>query len=262
MASFTTLFSGSSGNASYFASDSGGILIDIGRSCKQMCLSLALIGVDPSSIGAVFVTHEHTDHIAGLRVFCSRYHTPVYATSGTLDALDSAGVLKGDFDVYAVKGSTDICGMNIRDFRTMHDSRESCGYTVTFENGKKASYCTDLGVVTDEVYSAVRGSDIILAESNHDISMLRDGPYPYVLKQRILSDTGHLSNAACAKFSMSLLEDGTKSFVLGHLSAQNNMPDIAFGTTYRMFTESGAVQDRDFTLRVAPRDEPLGLTVI
>lgn len=261
MARFSTLFSGSSGNSVFIGNTDTSILIDAGKSAKQIESALNEIETDPASIKAIFVTHEHTDHVAALRVLASRYHIPVYATKGTLQALDRQKQLNDKFDVFEIDKETDIGSLRIKKFKTEHDAAESCGYIIDLPDERRIAVVTDLGTVTDEVYNAVTGCDLVYLESNHDIGMLRNGPYPYPLKQRILSSKGHLSNEACADFAAKLIESGTTRFVLGHLSHQNNYPDLAYHTTFAAFEEMGAVQGRDYCLSVAPRLSPSELIV-
>lgn len=253
MARFCTLCSSSSGNSTYIGTNNGGILIDAGTNAKRITMALANISVDPCSIKAIFVTHEHTDHISAIRVFASKYRIPVYATEGTLYALSEQGVLNGKFDTYAMPyTSVEIGGMEIRNFRTSHDSTESCGYTVMTSDERKISVVTDTGIITDETLKAVTGSDLILLESNHDLHMLDNGPYSYSLKQRVRSATGHLSNDDCAAVACRFVNTGTTRLVLGHLSKENNTPELAFNTTNSALAAMGAVQGIDYDLRVAP----------
>ena len=256
MARFCSLFSSSSGNATYIGTANDGILIDAGVSAKRLKTALLQRDVDPASIRAVFVTHEHSDHIAGLRVFASAHHIPVYATRGTIAGLEEAGVLSEKYPVIELPagGDVEIGEMNIHAFRTPHDSLESCGFTVTLPDERKLAVCTDIGHITNEIMQNLIGSDLVLLESNHDVGMLENGPYPYFLKRRILSDTGHLSNAACADVVAQLVERGTTRIFLGHLSAENNLPELAFQTSACALSECGAVADRDYILKVNPRE--------
>lgn len=256
MARFCSLFSSSSGNATFVGTATDGILIDAGVSAKRLKTALLQREIDPAKIRAVFVTHEHSDHIKGLRVFASAHRIPVYATRGTIAGMEEAGVLSEKFPVYELPTGSDIDigGMQVHSFSTPHDSLESCGYTVTMEDERKLAVCTDIGHMTNEIMNNLIGCDLVMLESNHDIGMLENGPYPYFLKRRILSDTGHLSNAACADVVSQLVERGTTRLFLGHLSAENNLPELAFQTSYCALTECGAVADRDYILKVNPRE--------
>ena len=256
MARFCSLFSSSSGNATYLGTATDGILIDAGVSAKRLKNALLQREIDPASIRALFVTHEHSDHISGLRVFASVHHIPVYATRGTIAGLEEAGALSDKFPVFELPAGSDVevGGMNVHAFATPHDSLESCGFTVTLEDERKAAVCTDIGHMTNEIMRNLLGCDLVMLESNHDVGMLENGPYPYFLKRRILSDTGHLSNAACADVAVQLVEHGTTRLFLGHLSAENNLPELAFQTTLCALSQCGAEVGRDFLLKVNPRE--------
>lgn len=256
MARFCSLFSSSSGNCTYIGSSGGGILIDAGVSAKQISLGLNGIGVDESEINAIFVTHEHSDHVKGLRVFASKYNIPVYATAGTLNELEKMGVLNGKFPTAVIEGEIECGGQLIKPFATSHDVAESCGFSVTTGDERQLSVATDTGIVTDEMRDALTGSDLVLIESNHDIGMLRNGNYPYLLKRRILSDTGHLSNLACGDFVTELIKSGTTRFVLGHLSKENNIPSLAYQTSKAALDCLGATENRDYILTVAGSGTP------
>ena len=256
MARFSSLFSSSSGNCSYIGSANGGILIDAGVSAKQINLKLDCIGVNPVDVSAIFVTHEHSDHVRGLRVFASKHKIPVYATQGTVDALISSGVANGSFEINPVDSEgIEVNGQFIVPFRTSHDSAQSCGFVISTTDDRKIAVATDTGYVTEETKAAVKGCDLILAESNHDIGMVRNGIYPYLLKRRILSDVGHLSNIDCSNFVTDLVKNGTTRIVLGHLSKENNIPELAFQTSKSALDCAGAVQFRDYILSVAGDSE-------
>ena len=252
MARFCPLFSGSSGNSLLLEASGARILIDAGKNAKQLELALNAVSVEPSEIQAVFVTHEHTDHISALRVFCSRYHTPVYASRGTLRELVSMGICNGQFPVHEIdeSGKT-LSDLKITPFATSHDAAESFGYTIETADDRKLSIATDLGVMTETVRQALRGSDLILIESNHDVHMLQSGGYPYPLKRRILSETGHLSNECCADELCGFMELGTTRFILAHLSRENNMPRLAYQTALNALTEKGGREGLDFLMQVA-----------
>lgn len=253
MTTFCPLFSSSKGNCIYIGAPDGGILIDAGKSCRQIEAALHNIGVAPDSIRAVFVTHEHTDHVSGLRVFAAKYNACVYASGGTLEALDDMQILNGKFDAYALSGKgAEVGSLLVQSFETSHDARESCGYVVTAESGERVAIATDLGVMTDTVRAAITGCETVLLESNHDVRMLENNPqYPYPLKRRILGERGHLCNEICAAAACDLVKSGTKHLFLGHLSEQNNLPALAYRVTDTELQSTGAVENADYTLRVA-----------
>lgn len=257
MARFCSLASSSSGNCTYIGSSDGGVLIDAGITAKQISAKLAGIDVSPDEIGAIFITHEHSDHVKGLRVFAAKYNIPVFATAGTIEQLEKNGIADGSFSISTIQsGGVECRGQLIVPFATSHDSAESCGYTVTTSDERKIAVATDTGIVTDTIKEAVDGCDLVLAESNHDIGMLRNGSYPYMLKRRILSDVGHLSNIACSEFVTELVKNGTTRIVLGHLSKENNMPELAFQTTKSALDMINAVHYSDYILKVAGGAEP------
>lgn len=258
MAKFCSLFSSSSGNSTYIGTSQGGILIDVGVSAKKTADALKNIGVDPNSISAIFITHEHNDHINGVRVFAERHGIKVYASNGTLAGMEDAGAItsKMHVDVIPYEGM-EAGGMFIRPFKTPHDSRESNGFSIVTPDGKRLAVATDIGKINDTIMDSVYGSDLVLLESNHDVGMLRNGPYPFFLKERILSDHGHLSNESCAETAVKLMESGTTRFVLGHLSKENNIPALAFETTRSAMRMAGAVENIDYLLSVAGDNNPV-----
>lgn len=258
MARFCSLYSSSSGNCTYIGSSQGGILVDIGVSAKKTTEALADIGVAPSQIAAIFVTHEHTDHINGIRVFAERHGIKVYASEGTLAGMEEQGALTAKMHAEVIPASgIEAGGIYVKAFRTPHDSRESTGYSIVTPDSKRIAVATDIGAVTDTVMNAIYGCDLILLESNHDVRMLQNGPYPYFLKERILSNHGHLSNESCAETAVKLVESGTTRFVLGHLSKENNIPSLAFETTHAAMTMAGAKENIDYLLSVAGDRNPV-----
>lgn len=251
MARFCSLFSSSRGNCTYIGAPDAGILIDCGVSAKRIASTLSSLDVDVRSIRAIFITHEHTDHISGLRVFASKYNIPVYAAAGTIRALEDMEI-GGSFPLHEIGAQgVDEGGIYVRPFALSHDAAQPVGYTAETADGRRISVATDTGVVTDGILSAISGSDLVLLESNHDVGMLQAGPYPYAVKRRILSDKGHLCNDVCAETAVRLLESGTTRFCLGHLSRDNNMPDLAYQTTYSEMQCVGAAEGSDYLLRVA-----------
>lgn len=255
MARFCSLFSSSSGNCTYLGYAKNGILIDAGVSAKKIKTSLLERELDPASLSAIFVTHEHSDHIKGIRIIASTYNIPVYASAGTLAGLSQAGILNGKFPYYEIGPNGVTAGdMLVKPFKTPHDSNESLGFTVTFPDERRAAVATDIGHMTDEIMRSLTGCDLVMLESNHDVGMLENGAYPYYLKRRILSDRGHLSNEACAEAAASLVGTGTTRLFLGHLSTENNLPELAFQTSFASIAETGAKRGTDYLLTVNPKE--------
>lgn len=260
MARLCPLFSGSSGNSYYIGQRSEGLLIDGGRSARQLEGMLRLCGIDPLAIQAVLVTHEHSDHISGLRVFCKRYNLPVYGSLGTLRAI---GEQLGGVEARPIgEEPISLAGMEVRTFPVSHDCVQPVGYRVRTSDGRNFCLATDLGYLSEEVKTALKGCDMVVIESNHDVEMLRGGPYPYPLKRRILSDQGHLSNAVCAAFLPELLKSGVRRFMLGHLSRENNRPQLALDAALAELTKAGYVREVDYLLEAAPVENTEGRTVI
>ena len=258
MARFCPLFSGSSGNSIYMGNAQEGILIDAGVSAKRMTEALEEKEIDIKTIRALFITHEHSDHIAGVRVFASKYQIPVYATRGTILAMERMGALNGRFPYYILEdGPTVVGDMQVTPFSTCHDSAQSCGYVVALPDDRRVAVVTDLGVFTEEIRNTVSGCDLIAIESNHDVDMLMQGSYPYILKKRILSPLGHLSNECCANELPGLVRQGATRFVLSHISRENNRPEVAYQASLNRLQEAGMERDMDFQLYVAkPKDFP------
>ena len=218
--------SGSSGNCLLLSSGSTHILIDAGISKRRIEGSLAQSGLSMREIGGVLITHEHSDHISGLKMLLKYYALPVYAPRTVANRL--RGCLpeaEPYLRVIPVNESFAIGDLTVTAFHTPHDTDESVGYRV--QSGGVFALATDMGHVTEEVLNALSGADAVLIESNHDEEMLRYGPYPVYLKRRILSDSGHLSNACCAELARALALGGTKQIILGHLSRENNSPALA-----------------------------------
>lgn len=260
MAKFCSLFSSSSGNATFLGISDRGILIDAGVSAKKIKEALLSREIDPYKLDGIFVTHEHSDHIKGIRIIASTYKIPVYATEGTMSAMEENGVINGKFPFEVMPSEGVTAGdLFIKSFRTPHDSRESCGYSITFPHGQRAVVATDIGKITDEIENALFGAELVMLESNHDVAMLQSGPYPYYLKRRILSDVGHLSNEACAKEAIKLIKKGTSRLFLGHLSTENNFPDLAYQTTLSVLKGEGAKEGTDYLLKVNEKENSGGI---
>lgn len=253
---FCSLYSGSSGNSIFISSQNSRILIDAGLSGKTIEKALKDIGEKPENLDGIFITHEHVDHVKGVGVLSRRYDIPVYANELTWKGM--AGTI-GEIKAHNIKlidnGYINFKDMDIFNFKIPHDAVSPSGYSICCGN-KKACVATDLGHFSKEVRSALMDSDVILIESNHDVEMLKVGPYPYPLKRRILSNIGHLSNEDCGKAILDLLDRKHKKIILGHLSKTNNYPELAYQTVFNVLTENGIQIDKELSLTVAKRDMP------
>ena len=254
---FLSIASGSSGNCIYCGSDTTHILVDAGISGKRTEAGLNKIDLTTRDLDAIFISHEHSDHIKGLGVLERKKEIPIYASMGTIEGLYSAKGL-GSFNTDCIKSLRDLSPLQIKDFTfyphpVSHDANEPLCFS--FKNsGKNAAVVTDLGCFNEELIESFGKLDFIFAEANHDIRMLQLGPYSYPLKQRILSDNGHLSNEASGRFISKLLNDDIKGIMLGHLSDKNNLPDLAYEAVKVEITMSDTKYDGlDFPIYVAKR---------
>ena len=200
MARFCTLFSGSNGNSTYISGSDTALLVDAGRSCKQLMSAMDARGIDPKSIQAILITHEHTDHVSGLRVFLKKIKVPVYAAREVLDRLCWDNIFSPEQPLFAVEDGArfQVGALEIESFDTPHDSVHSLGYRISTPDGRRLTVATDLGYISDPVRERLTGSDLVLIESNYDQRMLSVSDYPYQLKKRIASNIGHLSNEDCS----------------------------------------------------------------
>ena len=252
---FRPLFSGSTGNSELVAFDDTGLLIDAGRTGKLLDEAIKAQGFDMRRVRAILVTHEHIDHIRGVGVLARKYGMEVYASAGTWAAMaEKVGEIPArqrcefcpDEDFY-------IDRVNVSPFSIPHDAAQPTGYALSC-GGKKVSVMTDLGHTTRELLSRVEGSDVMLMEANHDIRMLTDGTYPERLKRRILSGKGHLSNEACGRALVDMLSAGRPRVYLGHLSEENNVPELAYSPVARLLESAGAKVGRDVFLSMTYPD--------
>ena len=257
---FSPLFSGSSGNAIYVGCDDAHILVDAGMSGSRICKEMERVNLDPAALNAILVTHEHADHIKGIGILSRKFDLPVYATEGTWGGMyGKIGPIADKNRVMFEPGQDFFIGsMNITPFPTPHDANQSVGFT--FEaDGAKLAIATDLGCIRDSWLSYVLGADAVLLESNYDPDMLTAGPYPYELKKRIRSSKGHLSNDDAGAVAVELVRHGAQKIILGHLSKENNFPDLAMRTCELTLQTAGIDPIGDVTLYVAKRDGNTGM---
>ena len=218
--------SGSSGNCLLVSDSQTRILVDVGITFKKLQIALLNTDIRAEDIDGVLITHEHSDHVCGLPVLVNKLGVPVYAPRTVYHRLIGTFPKLEDSIAIIPVGEEFVVGtVYVTAFHTPHDTDESVGYRFTGEGS--FAVATDMGHVTEEILRGLCGVDAALIESNHDIDMLRYGRYPVSLKRRVLSDHGHLSNADCAVLARTLAQTGTKQIILGHLSAENNRPDLA-----------------------------------
>ena len=251
--------SGSSGNCIYVGSDNTHVLVDAGMSGIKIKSGIDSLGLDMGDISAVLVTHEHIDHICGLGVLARKYNIPIYATGLTKEAIQrvkSVGRIDEElFCSICPDESFELGDLTINPIGISHDASDPVAYRI--DNGdKSAAVMTDLGCFDEYITEALKGLDSILIEANHDVNMLQVGPYPYPLKQRILSETGHLSNESSGRLLSEILHDNMKAIYLGHLSKENNIPELAYETVRMEIQASDTPYGgNDFPLYVAKRSE-------
>lgn len=227
------LASGSKGNSSYIETDKTKSLVDLGMSAGYIAKSLKSIGVDPSEIQRVFITHAHTDHVAGLKVFLKKYHPVVYLTKKMEDELG----IEIEDKVY-IDDNTSIDDLDVTVIKTSHDAADSNGYVFS-SGGKSIVYITDTGYIHVKNFEKLKNKSLYVFESNHDVRLLREGKYPYYLQQRILSDKGHLSNKDSAYYLSNFIGDKTEQIILIHLSEENNKPEVALKTLLDTLEKKG-----------------------
>jgi len=250
-----SLRSSSKGNSTVIYSEKTKILVDCGISGEVLEGCLAEAGIEASELAAMVVTHEHTDHTKGLGVVARKYGIPIFATYGTWSAMSkSVGAIpEGCRKVFDENISFDVGDIKVSAFSIPHDAAHPVGYVFETQNDKLA-VATDIGVMNEEIFERIKGSRIVLLESNYDLFMLEAGTYPYELKRRIKSDIGHLCNDDAALVARDLVKNGTECIVLGHLSQENNYPDLAYRTTALCLEGHGFKVDEDVTLMVAKPD--------
>lgn len=255
---FCPIVSGSSGNSTYVGTDDTHILIDAGVSGIRIEKGLkSSANITGNEIDGIFVTHEHTDHICGVGVLSRRFDIPIYATTKTWEEMDRTNAI-GDIKKHNRKTiypdeNIILNDMVLNPFSIPHDAVDPVGYTVEARD-VKISVTTDLGHINDNIINHIMDSDILLIESNHDIEMLKNGPYPYYLKQRILSQDGHLSNVLAGELICHAFCDRLKHVYLGHLSKENNRPLIALDTVRTIVSANSKIMEKQLKIHLAERD--------
>jgi len=263
---FCNIASGSSGNCTYIGDENTHLCVDAGLSGKRIEAGLNEIGLTTSDVTGILVTHEHTDHINGLSVIARRFGIPVYATRGTIEAIKRMPKFSNIPDclyhvIEADKPFT-LGDFNIRPIRISHDAAEPVAFRFD-NNGKSIGVMTDLGKYDDYIIENMKDCSTVMIEANHDVNMLQAGPYPYPLKRRILSDRGHLSNDACGRLLVELLGQKLENIILGHLSHENNLAELAYETVRLEVTMSDAgYRFSDFKVLIGKRDERTELLTV
>lgn len=263
MMRFSVLASGSTGNAVYVENDEHSFLIDVGLSGKKMEQLFANIDRDMKNLSGILVTHEHSDHIKGLGVIARKYNIPIFANAKTWAAMDGlVGTIPTDlrfhFDMETVKT---FGGLDIQSFAVSHDAADPMFYTFN-ENGRKLVVITDTGYVSDRMKGYIAAADAYVFESNHDVSMLQMGKYPWSIKRRILSDVGHVSNEDAAVAMADVVAEKPTQIYLAHLSKDNNMKDLARMSVEQTLQSCGVIAGEFLHLHDTDANEPTKLVTV
>ncbi len=254
-----SIASGSSGNCIYVGSDDTHVIIDAGISGRRIEDGLNQLGLTTSDLSGILITHEHSDHIASIGVLARKYGIPMYATGGTIRGITASKgvgpIDKSLFNEICADNDFMIDDLKVRPVAVSHDALEPVAYRV--DHGcESVGVCTDLGTYDDRIIEGFSGVNALIIEANHDVNMLQVGRYPYILKQRILSDKGHLSNENCGKLLCALLHDDLRSITLGHLSAENNLAELAYeAVRLEIMMDDNKYDPSDLDIRVAQRSE-------
>lgn len=254
MIKFQSFLSSSSGNCTFVTDDTTHILIDCGAPIRYIEKCLTRLGISPESLSGVFITHAHSDHISAAGSLSKKYNLPIFATDETfsLSGRYLSTISRKSAKIIAPGDDIIIGDMVVHTFSIPHDIAGAVSFTVC-DSESKFGIATDSGHISDDIINNLKDCESVIVEANHDIDMLMSGPYPYPLKKRILSDSGHLSNILCGNLCVMLAESGTKSFWLGHLSEKNNIPEIAYKTVHSILTEKGYTPGTDIALNVIPK---------
>ena len=246
-----TIASGSSGNCAVVTGGGTAVMVYAGISCRRIVSGLKQLNLTLADLSAILITHSHIDHIRALKVISTRSPRPIYATYDTAQAL-AAQIPEAAAHLVCFQPGEVLCigGLTVRAYPTPHDAAGSVCYRLEAE-GRTLAIATDIGCVSRSVYAAAAGADTVVVESNHDVQMLKSGSYPAPLKARILSAGGHLANPDCGAFCAALAQEGTRRFILAHLSRENNTPTAAYNTVQQALRDCGV---QTWELAVAPPD--------
>jgi len=252
---FCSLASGSSGNCHLINDGKNFILIDAGLSGKQIENKLREVDIDPKNLSAILVSHEHSDHICGVGILSRRYNIPIYANSGTWTGMECkiGNVKDENIKCFTSNENFSIGDFNIRPYKISHDANDPVGFSIVKDN-IKISIATDLGYISENIIEEIGGSNLVILESNHDEEMLKAGSYPYSLKRRVLSNIGHLSNEAAGNAIVDLASKNVKSILLGHLSKENNFPELAIITIKNILESKKIIIGQDIEIDLLYRD--------
>lgn len=253
MFKFYNIASGSSGNCTFVETDSTKILIDCGISSKKIEEGLQSINISLANIDGIVITHEHSDHIKGLATTCKKYNIPVYGNAKTLSEINKNIDLKNQ-KIFQTNENFEVGDIKIHSFSIPHDAADPCGFNLIYDN-TKISIATDIGHMENNIFKRLDGSSFLLLESNYEPDMLKASRYPYSLKKRILGPNGHLSNEEASYVIATLVKSGLNNVLLGHLSKENNFPELAYKTTMNEIIMSKINSDK-LKLDVANRDKP------
>lgn len=248
---FCSLASGSKGNCHYIADGDNYLLIDVGLNGKQVEKKLLELDINPEKISGMIISHEHRDHVSGAGVLSRRYNIPIYANRGTWEGMMPiiSKIDKNNIKIFNTNRTFKIGNFIIHPYSISHDAKDPVGFSI-LNQGVKISITTDLGCINQVILDKIQGSNLIVLESNHDIDMLKVGKYPYFLKRRILSDVGHLSNEAAGDAILQLIKHNVKSFLLAHLSRDNNFPELALQTVKNIMEENNINIGKDVFIDV------------
>lgn len=255
MFNYCSLYSSSSGNSFFVQSDSTKIIIDAGVSLKKIITALEKININGEDINAILVTHDHIDHTKSIATLSNKYNIPVYANKKTWEAIPeiASKIPECNKKLFTISETFSVGDIKILPFHTPHDAADPCGFNLYYSN-KKISIATDIGYVSEELLNHLKESSCILLESNYDPEILKCSRYPYMLKQRISGDKGHLSNISAAKTLSELYKSGLEKALLIHLSKENNFPELAYETI-----KNETLNCTNLSIDVAPRDKPTKL---